>query len=56
MWIKVKDGYRNLTRNEAEKLQTVPLNYTSAASEAQGKKMLGNGWTIDIIKHIFSHM
>ena len=53
MWIKVKDGYRNLTRTECEKLQTVPVGYTAVVSEAQAKKMLGNGWTVDVITHIF---
>ena len=43
---------RKITRNEAERLQTVPDNYTSSVSEAQAKKMLGNGWTVDVIAHI----
>ncbi len=43
---------RKTTRNEAERLQTVPDNYTSAVSETQAKKMLGNGWTVDVIAHI----
>lgn len=52
MWIKVKDGYRNLTRTECELLQTIPVGYTNSVSEAQAKKMLGNGWTVDVIVHI----
>ena len=39
---------------ECEKLQTVPLDYTSCVSDAQRYKMLGNGWTVDVISHIFS--
>jgi DNA (cytosine-5)-methyltransferase 3A len=54
MWVKVDGGYRNLTRKEAEILQGVPVDYTSIVSESQAKKMLGNGWTIDIIAHILS--
>ncbi|UDQ97789.1 DNA (cytosine-5-)-methyltransferase [Lentisphaerota bacterium WC36G] len=46
-------GYiRKLTRNECEILQTVPVNYTAAVSKAQAYKMLGNGWTVDVIVHI----
>lgn len=45
---------RKLTPTECEKLQTVPLNYTDCVSDSQRYKMLGNGWTIDIIAHIFS--
>jgi DNA-cytosine methyltransferase len=43
---------RKMTRLEVERLQTVPDNYTSVASEAHAKKALGNGWTVDIISHI----
>ena len=45
---------RLLTANEFEKLQTVPLNYTNIVSNTERFKMLGNGWTIDVISHIFS--
>lgn len=45
--------YRKLTPIECERLQTVPENYTEGVSNAQRYKMLGNGWTVDIIKHIF---
>ncbi len=53
MWIKTKEAYRNLTRSEAELLQTLPVGYTNAISENQAKKCLGNGWTVDVIAHIF---
>ena len=42
-----------LTCEEYEKLQTVPVGYTSCASDSQRYKMLGNGWTVDVIAHIF---
>ena len=49
------EGYiRKLTPVECERLQTVPDNYTSCATDAQRYKMLGNGWTVDVIAHIFS--
>lgn len=47
---------RKTTRNECERLQTVADNYTSCVSESQGKKMLGNGWTVDVIAHIFKNI
>jgi len=52
---KVGDGkaYRKLTPIECERLQTVPDNYTNHVSNTQRYKMLGNGWTVDVIAHIF---
>ena len=40
------------TRSEMEKLQTVPLGYTNAVGYNDAARMLGNGWTVDIIAHI----
>jgi len=45
--------WRKLTPLECEKLQTVPDNYTEGVSNSQRYKMLGNGWTVDVIAHIF---
>jgi len=45
--------YRKLTPVECERLQTVPDNYTAHVSNTQRYKMLGNGWTVDVIAHIF---
>ena len=45
---------RLLTANEFEKLQTVPLNYTNIVSNTERFKMLGNGWTVNVISHIFN--
>lgn len=44
---------RKLTRRECERLQTLPDGYTDGVSEAQAKKALGNGWTVDVIAHFF---
>ena len=44
---------RMLTPVECERLQTVPDNYTNHVSNTQRYKMLGNGWTVDVITHIF---
>lgn len=43
---------RPITVSEQERLQTVPEGYTSLASDSQAKRMLGNGWTVDVIVHI----
>jgi DNA (cytosine-5)-methyltransferase 3A len=43
---------RKLTPREYEKLQTVPDDYTSVVSDSSRYKMLGNGWTVDVIAHI----
>ena len=54
----VVDGYhyRKLTPIECERLQTVPDNYTDGVSNTQRYKMLGNGWTVDVIAHILNGM
>jgi len=44
--------WRKLTPIECERLQTVPDNYTNHVSNSQRYKMLGNGWTVDVIAHI----
>ncbi len=44
--------WRKLTPLECERLQTVPDNYTEGVSNTQRYKMLGNGWTVEVIKHI----
>lgn len=45
--------YRKLTPTECERLQTVPCGYTAHVSNTQRYKLLGNGWTVDVIAHIF---
>ena len=49
-----KGTYRPLLPLEMERLQTLPDNYTEGVSNTQRKKMLGNGWTVDVISHIIS--
>lgn len=41
---------------ECERLQTVPDNYSSIVSNTQRFKMLGNGWTVDVVAHIFKNI
>jgi DNA (cytosine-5)-methyltransferase 3A len=51
------EGYiRKLTPIECERLQTLPDNYTEGVSKTQRYKMLGNGWTVDAIAHIFKKL
>lgn len=49
-------GLRYITPKECERLQTVPDNYTDCVSDTQRYKMLGNGWTVDVIAHIFKSL
>ena len=44
--------WRKLTPLECERLQTMPDNYTNHVSKTQRYKMIGNGWTVDVIAHI----
>ncbi len=44
--------WRKLTPIECERLQTLPDNYTEGVSKTQRYKMIGNGWTVDVIAHI----
>ena len=56
--IKLMDGYyiiRKLTVRECMRLQTVPEDFVFPVSDTQAYKMLGNGWTVDVIAHILSY-
>ena len=48
--------WRKLTPIECERLQTVPDNYTNHVSNTQRYRMLGNGWTVDVICHLLEGM
>lgn len=47
------ENVRRLTPTECERLQTVPDGYTDCVSDTQRYRMLGNGWTVDVIAHFF---
>ena len=51
-----KHSWRKLTPLECERLQTVPDNYTQGVSNTQRYKMIGNGWTVDVIAHILKNI
>ena len=53
---KDKTKIRLLTVEEYEKLQTIPEGYTKGISDTERFKCIGNGWTIDVISHILSHI
>lgn len=52
--VSINSRIRRLTPIECERLQTVKDNYTNYVSDSQRYKMLGNGWTVDVISYIFS--
>lgn len=57
--IKLSDGFyiiRKLTVTECKRLQTVPESYIFPVSDTQAYKMLGNGWTVDVIAHLLGHI
>jgi DNA-cytosine methyltransferase len=54
--IQYCNNVRRLTPIECERLQTVKDNYTNHVSDSQRYKMLGNGWTVDVIAHILKYI
>lgn len=54
--VEYKDFCRYLTRKECEIAQTVPVGYTDPVSINKAYDLLGDGWTIDVIAHIFSFL
>ena len=54
--VVVNGDLRELNITEYERLQTLPDGYTSMISLNQRKNVLGNGWTVDVIGHIFKNM
>lgn len=54
--LSVYDGIRYPTVNEYERLQTLPINYTNCLPFKNRVHAIGNGWTVEVIKHIFTGM
>jgi len=54
--LKDWDCVRYFDPIECERLQTLPDNYTKGVSNTQRYKMIGNGWTVSVIEHIFNHL
>lgn len=51
-----ESGFRRLLPIECERLQCVPDGYTEGVSDTQRYRMIGNGWTVDVIAHIFKNL
>jgi DNA-cytosine methyltransferase len=54
--IEFEDFCRFLTPIENERLQTLPDNYTIGIADTQRDFVIGNGWTVDVIAHIFNYL
>ena len=50
------ENCRYFTQIELERLQTVPVGYTEILKRDRAASLLGNGWTVDVISHIFKNM
>lgn len=55
-YVVERGGVRRFTVREAARLQTIPDDYAFVVSERESYKMIGNGWTVDVISHILSFM
>ena len=53
---KIFDGVRYLYRSEREILQTLPVGYCNMLTDNEAADVLGDGWTVDVISHIFSYL
>ena len=54
--VETNGRLRRLTPKECEILQTIPIDYTKGLSDTQRYKAIGNGWTVDVISHIFKNI
>ena len=54
--LMAKDTVREFTHTELERLQTLPDGYTKCLSKSAAGKVIGNGWTVDVIAHILSFL
>jgi len=52
----VYDGVRYLNQEELEKCQTFPKGYTKCLTRNEAANVIGDGWTVDVIAHIFSYI
>lgn len=54
--VAIDHRIRRLTPKECSRLQTIPEYYKWECSDSQAYKMLGNGWTVEVIKHILKNL
>lgn len=53
-YVTYGDGYRFLSRQELEMLQTLPIGYTRPLNYEDAYDVIGDGWTVDVVAHILS--
>lgn len=53
---RFESGWRPLNIRECERLQTVPAGFMGSVKDNVGAGILGNGWTVDVIAHIFKNL
>ena len=51
-----EDNVLMLSQTELERLQTVPEGYTKCLTQREASNVLGDGWTVEVIKHIFQYI
>ena len=51
---EIFNGVRYLNQQELEACQTVPIGYTSCLTRNEAADVLGDGWTVDVLAHLFS--
>jgi DNA (cytosine-5)-methyltransferase 3A len=51
-----RSPHRMLSPEECERLQTLPVGYTEGISKTQRYRVIGNGWTVDVLKNIFKNL
>lgn len=56
MDLTLYDGIRYMLKSEREACQTVPIGYTNNLTENEAADLLGDGWTVDVIAHIFKNI
>lgn len=54
--IEFEDFCRFLTTRELEQGQTLPIGYTKGLTKTQAANVIGDGWTVDVIAHIFENL
>ena len=51
-----KDCVRTVNQNELEKLHNIPKGYTSILNQTKAGDLIGDGWTVDVVTHIFKNI
>ena len=51
-----KKGYRTLNQTELERLHNIPEGYTKNLTAKKAHDLIGDGWTVDVIAHIFGSL